>query len=167
MVLKRLTQFLDENSIKYSVITHSQAFTANETAALAHIPGKEIAKTVIVKADKEFVMTVLPASEMVNFKALKDVLNVPHVTLASETEFTALFPNCEAGAMPPFGNLYNMSVVAARSLSEDKEIAFNAGTHRELIRMQYADFERLVKPRVAEFSVVKKSATEEDVRYGL
>ena len=107
MPLSQLRAFLDQNNIKYLVISHSVAYTAQGIAALAHIPGQE---------------------------------------LATETEFRDRFPDCETGAMPPFGNLYGMDVFADETLTLDKEIAFNAGSHRELLRMSFADFRDLVKP---------------------
>ncbi|GAN33383.1 MAG: deacylase [Candidatus Brocadia sp. AMX2] len=153
MPAKRLKEFLDSHNIKYIVISHSRAFTAQETAISAHIPGKELAKTVMVKADGKMAMAVLPASYKVDFDLLRKATGSGRVEIANEKEFKDMFPECEIGAMPPFGNLYGVDVFVARSLTEDKEIAFNAGSHRELVRMAYKDFERLVKPKVMEFSV--------------
>ena len=153
MPMKRLKEFLDTNNVKYITIRHSRAFTAQETATSAHIARNELAKTVMVKIDGEMAMAVLPASCDVDLELLKDVTNSSTIELADEKEFQDLFPDCEVGAMPPFGNLYQMEVFAAESLSEDEEFAFNAGTHRELIKMSYKDFERLAKPKVAKFSV--------------
>lgn len=148
MLLKRLTDFLDSNKIKYVIIHHSPAFTAREVAVSAHIPKKEVAKTVVLKVDGKPMMVVLPASHMVDFSLLRHGLNAQSVVLATEQEFSSLFPDCEIGAMPPFGNLFNINVLVADALTEDEEIAFNGGTHRELIRMTYKDFERLVQPTV-------------------
>src|SRR5581483_6326868 len=106
------------------------------------------AKTVIVKIDGEFAMAVVPASCRVNLEQLKTLLGARELELASERDFRDFFPDCETGAMPPFGNLYGMKVFADEGLSHDKEIAFNAGSHRELVRMTWHDFERLVKPRL-------------------
>ena len=156
MPSKKLKEFLDQKKIKYIAITHSSAFTAQEIAATAHIPGKELAKSVIVKADGKMVMTVLPASYKVNFDQLKKVIGAKEVRLAYEQEFIDKFPDCEVGAMPPFGNLYGMDVYVAESLSEDEEIAFNACSHTELIRMNLKDFIRLVKPKLVNFSVQSK-----------
>ncbi len=153
MPMKRLKEFLDANNVKYIVVSHSRAFTAQETATSAHIAMKELAKTVMVKIDGKMAMAVLPASCNVDLELLKNVTNSSTIELANEKEFQDLFPDCEAGAMPPFGNLYHMEVFAAESLSEDEKFAFNAGTHRELIKTSYKDFERLVKPKVAKFSV--------------
>jgi len=151
-VLRRLKDYLDENNIKYVKITHSRAYTAQEIAASVHIPGKELAKTVIVRVNDGFAMVVLPASRKVNFDQLKNVVGSNEIRLAQENEFKGLFPDCEVGAMPPFGNLYNLPVYVASALSEDKEIAFNAGTHTDVIKISYSDFENLVKPTVGTFS---------------
>jgi Ala-tRNA(Pro) deacylase len=142
----RVIDFLDKEHVKYVTIGHSPAYTAQEIAALAHIPGKELAKTVIVKVDEELAMVVLPASEMVRLDHLRESLGTEFVELAEEDEFKGEFPDCETGAMPPFGNLYGMKVFVDQSLREDDEIAFNAGSHDELIRLPYADYERLVHP---------------------
>jgi Ala-tRNA(Pro) deacylase len=152
MPATQLTEFLDTNHIKYSVIGHSAAFTAQGIAALAHIPGKELAKTVIVKVDDKMAMAVLPASSKIDLDLLKQATRAEKVELAAEGQFRSLFPDCETGAMPPLGNLYGVTVLVDRALTKDEEIAFNAGSHRELIRMSYRDFERLVRPRVADFS---------------
>jgi len=152
MPVQRLKEFLDGSNIKYVTISHSQAFTAQEIAASAHIPGKELAKTVMVKIDGKMAMAVLPASDQVDFGCLKKAAGAGAAELASERDFKDLFPGCEIGAMPPFGNLYGMDVFVARSLAEDEEIAFNAGSHTELIRLSYKDFERTVQPVVAKLS---------------
>ena len=156
MILKRLMEFLDQQQIKYVVVSHSPAFTAQEVAATVHIPGEEVAKAVMVKVDGKMAMAVVPASYMVDFRKLKDAVGARKIELATESEFKDLFPECEIGAMPPFGNLYNLDVFASDTLAEDEEISFNAGSHRELVRMAYKDFERLVKPKVTSFSVKKK-----------
>ena len=152
MPLSKVRAFLDEHHIKYVVISHSKAYTAQGIAAIAHIRGQELAKTVIVKLDGALAMAVLPASYQVDLLALKKVVGVKDASLASEREFKQHFPDCETGAMPPFGNLYGIPVYVDKTLTLDKEIAFNAGTHFELIRMEYADFGRLVEPEVLEFS---------------
>lgn len=152
MLLKKLKEFLDSNNVKYASISHSTAYTAQEIAASAHIPAKELAKTVMVKVDGKMAMAVLPGSYKVEFDKLKDVSGANNVELASEQEFKDMFPECEIGAMPPFGNLYGMNVYVSQSLAEDKNIVFNAGSHKELIRLSYNDFENLVHPQLAEFS---------------
>ncbi len=152
MPLGRLKEYLDKNNIKYVIIQHSIAYTTPEIAALAHIPGKELAKTVIIKMDGKLAMAVLPASYRVDFDSLKKALGVKKIEMATEKEFENIFSDCETGAMPPFGNLYDMDVYVAESLTEDNEITFNACSHRELIKLAYKDFENLVKPKTIKFS---------------
>ncbi|OGU15677.1 MAG: deacylase [Gemmatimonadetes bacterium RIFCSPLOWO2_12_FULL_68_9] len=149
---RKLKEFLDQQGVKYVTITHSPAYSANEIAASAHIKGKELAKTVIVKLDGKMAMAVLPSSDRVDFELLKRAAGATQVELADEREFRDLFPDCELGAMPPFGNLYDMEVLASKRLAEDEEIAFNAGSHDQLIRLGYGDFERLVRPKTVELS---------------
>jgi len=155
MPVQRLRELLDRQKVKYVVIQHSSAYTAQEIAASAHIPGKELAKTVIVKINGKMAMAVLPASYKVDLKQLKEVAGATSVELAGEQEFGNLFPDCEAGAMPPFGNLYGMDVFVSESLAEDQEIAFSAGSHTELIRLSYKDFHELVKPKLIKASAVR------------
>ncbi len=148
MSLNRLKDYLDLHNIKYVAISHSLAYTAQGIAALTHISGKELAKTVIVKLDGKLAMAVVPASRHVDLGLLKSAAGATTAELAGEDEFRDKFPDCETGAMPPFGNLYDMAVFADQILSHDKEIAFNAGSHRELVRLAWEDFAMLVKPRV-------------------
>ena len=142
-----LKQFLDDNDIKYISIMHSLAFTAVDIAKSAHIPSKEMAKTVIVKVNDELAMVVVPANYKAKLDLLRQALDTDAVELATEQEFTKRFPDCEVGAMPPFGNLYDMEVYVAESLTEDRKIAFNGGSHSEVIQMDYRDYEALVKPK--------------------
>ncbi len=156
MPIQTLKNYLDKNKVRYEVVPHLTTYTAQGTAQSAHISGKEIAKTVIVNVDSgdgRMAMVVLPASRKIDLALLKDVTGAQTVELATEDEFKDMFPDCEIGAMPPFGNLYAMDVYVERSLAEDEEIAFNAGNHRELIKMSYRDFERLVKPKVLEIAM--------------
>jgi Ala-tRNA(Pro) deacylase len=150
--LSMLREFLDRNSIRYTVISHSVAYTAQGIAALTHTPGKELAKTVMVMVDGRLAMTVVPASLRVDLYRLKKYLGAESVELASESEFRDRFADCETGSMPPFGNLYGMDVFVdqtlAENLAKDREIAFNAGSHRELVRMRFTDFRDLVKPAI-------------------
>jgi Ala-tRNA(Pro) deacylase len=148
MPTQKLQDYLDQHEIQYVTISHSPAYTAQRIAELTRIPGKELAKTVIVKIDDELAMAVLPASRRVNLRHLQEAIGADEVTLSSEAEFNELFPDCEVGAMPPFGNLYNMGVYVAEQLTEDGEIAFNAGSHSELVKMSYNDFANLVSPQV-------------------
>jgi Ala-tRNA(Pro) deacylase len=152
MPVKKLREFLDAKQIKYVSIVHSMAYTAQEIAATSHIPGKELAKTVMIKLDGKMAMAVLPASYKVDFDLLKKASGAGKVELAGEAEFKDMFPECEVGAMPPFGNLYSMEVFVAESLAEDEAITFNAGSHTELIRLKYKDFEDLVQPSKLKFS---------------
>lgn len=155
MPVRKLKEFLDKLNIHYSSIPHSTAYTAQGIAAVTHISGKELAKTVIVKVDDELAMAVLPASQQVDLDLLKAAANAKVVTTASEREFREKFPDCETGAMPPFGNLYNMKVFVEESLTKDHEIAFNAGSHNELIRLAFADYLRAVNPVVLKFSSMR------------
>lgn len=154
MLLKKIADFLDDNHVRYVVITHSPAYTAQGIAALAHIPGKQMAKTVVLRVKDEFMMAVLPASQHVDLRALRTVLGTTDAHIAHESEFEALFPGCELGAMPPFGNLFDMPVYCETSLRDDRQIAFNAGSHRELIQMDFDDYLQLVKPRIATFGAL-------------
>ncbi|MFI5366974.1 MAG: aminoacyl-tRNA deacylase [Candidatus Binatia bacterium] len=151
-ILTKLREFLDQNKVTYEVAAHRQAFTAQEVAQAQHIPGRELAKVVILRSGGEFMMAVLPAPYRVDINLAKTALDKPDLRLASEQEFAGLFPKCEAGAMPPFGNLYNLSVYVDRSLTRDEEIVFNAGTHTQTVKMKYADFKRLVRPKVVAFA---------------
>jgi Ala-tRNA(Pro) deacylase len=152
MPIQKLKQFLDGRGIRYVTVRHSPAFTSQEVAASAHISGYEIAKTVMVKVDGKMAMAVLPAPLHVDLRHLTELIGADHVELADEGEFKALFPECELGAMPPFGALYGMETYVAERLTKDEYIAFNAGTHTELYRMRYRDFEQLVAPKVLAFS---------------
>ena len=153
MPVEKLKRFLDEKRVKYVSIKHSLAYTAQEIAASAHIHGKELAKTVIVRLDGKTAMAVLPASRRIDMELLRAAAKVKSAELASEQEFRDLFPGCSLGAMPPFGNLYGMDVFTDTALAADEEIAFNAGSHTELIRMDYKSFAELVKPVLAKIAV--------------
>lgn len=161
MPVRQMKEFLDKHGIKYVTISHSTAYTAQEIAASAHIRGKELAKTVIVKIDGKMAMAVLPASYMVDLDLLRKATGASRVELAAEHEFKDNFPGCHIGAMPPFGNLYGMEVFAEEDLSQDEEIAFNAGSHTELIKLKYNDFVRLVQPKVLKLAFKSGEATSE------
>lgn len=148
MPLTKLREFLDSQNVKYMVISHSLAYTAQGIAALVHVSGHKLAKTVIVKIDGVLAMAVVPASMHVDLDRLKELTGAQAVEVATEREFKDAFPDCETGAMPPFGNLYDMPVYADASLSENQEITFSAGSHRELMRMQWKDMAQLVNPTV-------------------
>ena len=147
----RIKDHLEENKIPYSLLTHPSAYTAQGAAAVMHVSGREVAKTVIVEAGKGYCLAVLPASYHVKTDKLADVIGLP-VRLATEMEFSSLFTDCELGAMPPLGELYGLPVYVDESLAADKEIIFNAGTHRDAIRMNYDDFVSLARPVVCSFA---------------
>lgn len=148
MPLAKLKELLDTQHIKYTTINHSAAFTAPETAQSAHIAGKAMAKTVIVKFDGEMKMVVVPANLKIDLEALKTLVKAHKVELASEYEFTNRFPNCELGAMPPIGSLFGIDVYMDQSLTKNKEIAFNAGTHTELIKLSLKDYVNTTHPKL-------------------
>lgn len=153
MPAKSLIDFLDKNHVKYVTIRHSIAYTAQQVAESAHIPGNELAKTVMVKLDGRMAMAVLRGPDKVDLDLLRGAAGAGKAELASEEEFQGLFPKMDLGAMPPFGNLYDMPVYVETSLARDEKIAFNAGSHSELIQLAYEDFSRLVKPKVANFTL--------------
>lgn len=154
MPAKKLGAFLEANQANYATIVHSPAYTAAEVAQSAHIKGDHLAKSVILNADDRLLMFVLPASHRVDLDALKPVIGCAKLELSTEKAFKDLFPTCEAGALPPFGNLYGMEVYCADCLAEDQLVTFCAGTYSELIQMQYSDFERLVKPKIVSVGFV-------------
>jgi Ala-tRNA(Pro) deacylase len=149
----RLKDYLEKNQVSYQAGYHQEVYTAQEIAAAQRVPGKEMAKVVMVKADGKMVMLVLPASYQVDIKKLKAALQCKKVGMAKEKEFEELFPDCEIGAMPPFGNLYNLDVWVDKVLTEDASIVFQAGSHVETLRIKYSDYARLVNPKVGDFSM--------------
>jgi len=155
MPIQKLREFLDANKVKYVTIRHSTAFTAQETAASAHIPGKELAKTVVLRIDGRMTIAVLPASHKLDLPLLKEAVAAHDVEIAREADFKDLFPGCDTGAMPPFGNLYGMDVLVDALLAENTEIAFNACSHSELVKLKYDDYVKLAKPKIASFSVLR------------
>lgn len=152
MSLSKLREFLDSRNVKYLVISHSIAYTAQGIAALVHLSGKKLAKTVIVKIDGVLAMAVVPASAHVDLDLLRSAIGASVLEIATEQEFKNAFPDCEIGAMPPFGNLYDMPVYADATLARHEEITFNAGTHRELMRLAWADMVRLVEPQIVDLT---------------
>jgi len=147
MPIVKLKNYLDANHVKYNSVVHSQAYSAKEVSHITNTPEGELAKTVIVNLGHKMVMLVLPSAETIDFKSLRKSLRATDVSLASEKEFSKVFPDCELGAMPPFGNLYNMEVYVDEHLANNREIACNAGTHSEVIRLSYKDFDKLVHPK--------------------
>lgn len=151
MPYSRLKEFLDNRHVRYETIAHARAITAQEVAATTHIPGRDFAKIVMVRVDGRLAMAVVPASMRVNLGKLKKAIGANSVELASENEFRDAFPGCELGAMPPFGDLYDgMFVFVADVLAEEEEIAFNAGTHTEVVKMSFQDFELLARPMLVD-----------------
>jgi Ala-tRNA(Pro) deacylase len=148
---QRLQSYLDSHKIPYQVVNHSIAYTAREAADSLHIPANTFAKVVVIKTEGRYLMAVLPSTWKVDLKRLEEVLECPYVRLATEDELAILFPDCEIGSMPPFGNLYGTPVYVDATLTQDEEIVFDAGSHVGAIKMRYKDFADLVRPQVAEF----------------
>lgn len=151
-VARMIKEFLDKNKIKYESLQHPIAFTAQEVAAAQKVKGKYLAKTVILKKDGETVLAVVEAPDMVDVEKMKKLSKAASVEIATEAEFRTLFPECELGAMSPFGNLHNMAVYVDKKLTEDETIVFNAGTHTDTIRMKFKDFKNVVKPVIGDIS---------------
>ena len=149
----RLEQYFRDNGVHFAAMTHPAAYTGQEVAKAQGVPGRQVAKVVMVVAEGKIVMLVVPASHRVDFAQLGSVLSASGARLAKEGEFVGLFPDCETGAMPPFGNLYGVSVYVDRTLSEGGEIVFPAGTHRDTIKIAYEDLARLAQPVVGDFAV--------------
>lgn len=145
---ERLEQILRENGVPFEVLTHSEVYTMQEVAGELHLPGREVAKVVMVQADGKMTMLVVPAPSRLDFPRVRALLDAKKVTLAKEDEFAGLFPDCDAGAMPPFGNLYGVPVYVDQALTEEASIVFRVGTHHETMKVAYADFARLAQPTV-------------------
>jgi Ala-tRNA(Pro) deacylase len=150
---QRLEKYLQEQGVRFGSMTHPVAYTAQEVAAAQHVPGKQLAKVVLVDADGQLVMLVLPASYRVEFPKLKSLLKAKKVRLAKEEEFGGTFTDCEVGAMPPFGNLYDLPVYVDSSLAGEKEMVFKVGRHTTSMKVGFSDYKKLVKPEIAEFAV--------------
>src|SRR5579862_2707544 len=148
----RLINFLNQSNVRYEVLHHPEAFTAQELAAIEHVKGRDHAKVVIIKSDTRLLMTVLPADYRLDLEKLSS-LTGGRTTLADEAEFKETFPDCAVGTMPPFGQLYGVDTYLDTSLSGADKIVFEAGTHSDAIRMRYADYVRLAKPTIADFAV--------------
>jgi Ala-tRNA(Pro) deacylase len=150
IMLATLKDQLERQGIHYDVAHHREAFTAQETAAAQHVPGRQLAKVVMLRTGDDFVMAVLPATHRVNLDRFAAAAG-REARLAAEAEFSRLFPECEPGAMPPFGNLWGIPVWVDESLTRDRDIWFNAGSHWEAVHILYEDFARFVQPQVAAF----------------
>lgn len=151
MPVERLKRFLDDHRVRYLSMRHSPAYTAQEVAAATHIPGKRLAKTVMVKLDGDLAMAVVPATHRVDLERLGQAIG-RRVALASENDYRGAFPGCEVGAMPPFGRLWNMEVFADRTLTEDDQIAFLAGTHQEVLILPFPAYQALAEPKILSFA---------------
>jgi len=152
-VARKLTKYLKQNKIKFETISHPESFTAQQTAQAERAPGKTMAKVVMVKADDKDVMAVLPATHRLNEQRFKKLLGVKKMRLSTEEEFEKLFDDCEVGAMPPFGNIYDVPFYVDQTLAQNDNIVFNAGTHRESVKIAFRDYERLVDPELCSFAV--------------
>jgi Ala-tRNA(Pro) deacylase len=166
MPVQRLINFLEQNEIHYTLISHSDTYTAAATGAVTHIPGREIAKTVMVRIDGTPAMAVVPGSRHLDLNALKKELRSKNVQLMTEQEFASAFPDCDIGAMPPLGVLYKLPVYVDERLGREAEIVFNAGTHHELVRIAYKDFERLQHPQVVRIASLTASERLQEERSG-
>lgn len=152
-IAEKVKDYLDQKHVAYQILEHSLAFTAMEIAGAQHIPGKQLIKAVIVKADNKYLMCVLPSDRMINFDSLKKITQSKDIFLASEAELKKLFPGYEIGTEPPFGDLFGLEVFVDRTVSENEEIVFNAGTHTDTVKIKYCDFKKLTKSTEANFSM--------------
>ncbi len=153
MIARKLTEFLDENHVGYHTIPHDPSYTAQELAASTHVPGREVAKAVVVSVDGKPTMAVIPSPSKVDLRRVREVMGAKEANLLTESEFAGRFSGCELGAMPPFGNLYGMDTLVDEKLTWDSEIVFNAGSHTEAVKMAYDDFERCVHPKIARLTL--------------
>ena len=147
-----LLKYLNLTGVQYQILSHVPAFSAHSVALAARVPDSELAKTLLVRADEQYWMAVLRADHHLNQKSLKHALEAKHVSLATEEELGVFFPDCEVGAMPPFGKLYALPVIVDKTLAEDEEIVFNACSHTQSVKMKFEDYARLVRPIIAEFA---------------
>ncbi|HEY1406739.1 MAG TPA: YbaK/EbsC family protein [Spirochaetota bacterium] len=148
MLSQKMLDYLRRNKIDYEIVDHPKSFSAQRTAQVSHFPGRMVAKPVILQVDGSLKMIVMPADENIDIMHLMEIFNTRNIHLAREKDFSDIFPECEIGGMPPMGNLYGMDVYVAQDLAKDDTIVFNGGDHRELIKMAYKDYERLVNPRI-------------------
>ena len=149
---ERLKQYLSENGVAFEMLTHRVAYTMPEVAAALHVSGRQVAKVVMVNAEGEMVMLVIPSPYRLNFAKVRALLSAKRVSLAKEAEFASLFPDCATGAMPPFGNLYDVPVYVDEAVAAEANIVFRVGTHEHTMKVAYADFARLAEPTVGEFA---------------
>jgi Ala-tRNA(Pro) deacylase len=149
----QVVRYLQGQGVSFQLGHHKEAYTAMEIAAAQHVPGRQMAKSVIIKSGGDYIMCVLPSTHLIDFERVKEVTGLSNITLASEEEVGELFPESEIGAEPPFGQLAGMQVLCDQSLAEDRQIVFNAGTHTETIKMKFNDYERLVHPNMARIGI--------------
>ena len=152
MITQELRDFLNRNHVAHQTIEHARTYTAQQTAQAAHVKGRELAKTVILSVDGCMCMAVLPAHYHIDLDRFRMLTGTDHVEVAPECDIMHLFPHCETGAMPPFGNLYGMEVWVQQDLTKDRDIAFNGGTHSEVVRMLWSDYSTLVHPCIGDFA---------------
>lgn len=150
-IASKLRDYLQKEHVPFQTLQHPEAFKASEIAGLLHVPGRQFAKCVIVKADGKYILCVIPATHVVDFDKLKALAKAKEIILVKEQEASRLFPDFEPGAEPPFGNLYSLPVYAEAILKKENEIVVNGGTHTDLVKIKWADFERLAKPVLGSF----------------
>ena len=149
---QRIRDYLDSQNVSYETLHHAQAFTAQEVAHSLHVSGKRCVKVVVARGDNKPLLVVMPASHRLNFQELKSALKANRLEMLVESELVGLFPDCDLGAVPPFGNLYGIGVCVDRAVANTEKIVFCAGTHEDCIRMRYSDFAKLTRPFVGHFS---------------
>jgi len=149
---QRIRDYLDSQDVPYEPIHHSQAFTGQEVAHSLHMSGKRLAKAIVLAGDGKPVMAIIPASHRLNFQEFRAALEADRLEMLPEGELVKLFPDCDLGAIPPFGNLYGLGVWVERTVSDAEDVVFCAGTHEDCLRMRYSDFTKLTKPRLGRFS---------------
>ncbi|MFH0772147.1 MAG: YbaK/EbsC family protein [Candidatus Omnitrophota bacterium] len=150
-IVAKLKKFLDANKVKYKSLKHKLAYTAQEIAAAQDVPGRQILKSVLVKADEKYILAVLPAIYLIDTKKLLKIAKCKKLKIANEKEIEKIIPDYEVGAMPPFGSLFGLDTYADKTLKEDEEIVFNGGNHTDTVKIKYRDFEKLAKPKLASF----------------
>lgn len=155
-IIKKLKELFDRGKISYEVYNHPLAYTAQEIAQRQHVSGDQIAKVVMLKVDDKLVMAVITGSQKIHLPTVRASLGAYEVTLATEDEFISRFPDCEIGAMPPFGNLFNLPVYVDPAVAKDETIYFNAGNHVQTVRIRYQDFDKLVNPQVVRLTEERK-----------
>lgn len=157
-ISEKLIGFLKEQNISYEVLVHPEAFTAQQVAHAIHESGKALAKTVVLNADGNYIMAVIPGHHKVKMEAVKNLIGAKDVRIAPEETLRGLFPDCDLGAMPPLGKLYGMKVVVSESLAQSKELIFNACTHTDCLKMKFSDYQKITDPQIAAISDIPEEA---------